>query len=174
MSPPSPSRDTCRPNLRYPDRRPESNTAIYILDDQSRPQPVGVEGDLVIGGINVARGYANAGELTSQKFVNDHLAEGHHCPPGRRLYLTGDRALWNANSNVEFRGRRDGQVKLRGLRIELSEIEHVIVASGLARQAAVTVIDAGEDAYLAAYTVAAEPVDAAMAKHILAAKLPST
>jgi acyl carrier protein len=148
--------------------RPIDNITMYVVDSRGRPQPVGVEGDLLIGGVGLARGYANADALTAERFIPDHLgvvSEG-------RLYRTGDRALWTSSGVLEFRGRTDHQVKLRGLRIELGEIEHAIITLGLARQAAVAVCGDGESGFLAAYLVGADGINDATFRSRLGDRLP--
>ena len=102
--------------------RPIANTQIYILDAQRNPVPVGVVGEIYIGGVGVARGYLNRAELTAEKFI-DHSFNGE---PARRLYRTGDLARYLPDGNIEFLGRIDNQVKVRGYRIELGEIEAVL------------------------------------------------
>ncbi len=99
--------------------RPIANTQIYLLDDHAQPVPVGVPGEIYIGGDGVARGYLNRPELTAAKFIPDPFS----LEPGRRLYRTGDLARHRSDGNLEFLGRRDRQIKLRGYRIELAEIE---------------------------------------------------
>ncbi len=115
--------------------RPIDNTQFYILDRQMRPVPVGVIGELYIGGDGVARGYLNRPGLTAERFVADPFGEG----PGRRLYRTGDLARYREDGIVDYVGRVDNQVKLRGYRIELGEIESVLGAHPAVRENAVVV-----------------------------------
>ncbi|MEU6298724.1 amino acid adenylation domain-containing protein, partial [Streptomyces erythrochromogenes] len=107
--------------------RPLDNTRVYVLDGSLNPVPPGVEGELYIGGAGLARGYAGDPRLTAQRFVPDPFG-----PPGSRMYRSGDFARWVAGGLLEYRGRDDDQVKLRGLRIDLGEVE-----SALARQSGV-------------------------------------
>ena len=98
--------------------RPIANTDIFILDENRRPVPVGVPGDLFIGGKGVVRGYLNRPELTAERFIPNPLKHD-----GDRIYWTGDLAKYREDGVVEFLGRIDHQVKIRGYRIELGEIE---------------------------------------------------
>ncbi|KIJ63457.1 polyketide synthetase [Hydnomerulius pinastri MD-312] len=100
--------------------RPLPNCRIYILDKQLRPTPIGVEGELYIGGIQLARGYLNQPELTAAAFIANPFVAGE------RVYKTGDIALYRSDGNIEYCGRADRQIKLRGQRIELCEIEDTI------------------------------------------------
>lgn len=99
-----------------------SNTRTYILDPSLQPTPIGVPGELYIGGIGVARGYLNRPDLTAQAFIPDPFSK----IPGARLYKTGDRARYRTDGIIEFLGRIDRQVKVRGFRIELGEIEALL------------------------------------------------
>lgn len=102
--------------------RPIANTQVYLLDTHEQPVPVGIPGQIYIGGDGVARGYLNRGELTAERFVTDRFST----LPGARLYKTGDLARYSPNGDIELLGRMDHQVKLRGFRIELGEVEAVL------------------------------------------------
>ncbi len=108
--------------------KPIANTQVYILDSWMQPVPVGVVGELYIGGAGLAREYLNQPELTAAKFVPNPYGEG-------RLYKTGDRVQWLPEGNIEFLGRFDHQVKLRGFRIELGEIEATLTSHSAVREA---------------------------------------
>ncbi|MBM3807743.1 MAG: amino acid adenylation domain-containing protein [Acidimicrobiia bacterium] len=118
--------------------RPIGGAQLYVLDDHLEPAPIGVAGELYIGGEGVARGYFNRADLTAAAFVPDPFAErGGRGRAGDRLYRTGDRARYRADGQLEYLGRIDGQIKLRGYRIELPEIEHVLLQQPGVREAAV-------------------------------------
>lgn len=130
--------------------RPISNTSVYILDSACQPVPVGVSGELYAGGDGVAIGYLNQPELTAVRFIPDPF----NIRDGNRLYRTGDRARWFPDGTIEFLGRIDSQIKLRGFRIEIGEIEAVFAQhSDVADCAVLLQKGAGDEKFLAAYLV---------------------
>jgi amino acid adenylation domain-containing protein len=138
------------PNAPITVGRPIENTRVYVLDRSGRPAPIGVPGELCIGGEGVARGYHERPELTAEKFVALSLPGR----PGDRVYRTGDMARLLADGRVDFLGRRDHQVKVRGHRIELGEIEAVLAGHpGVDRCVVVVREDAPGDARLVGYVV---------------------
>jgi amino acid adenylation domain-containing protein len=152
--------------------RPIANTEIFIVDRQLQFTPVGVPGELLIGGEGVARGYLNRAELTAEKFINHPFSKDARA----RLYRTGDLARFRTDGTIEFLGRLDHQVKLRGHRIELGEIESVIRSHENVRECVVVIREmAPGDQRLLAYIVPAR-ANGALAnelRHHLEAKLPS-
>jgi len=130
--------------------RPIANTQIYILDHHRKLVPIGVPGELHIGGIGLARGYLNRPDLTAEKFINNPFDDN----PNSRLYKTGDLARYLPGGNIEYLGRIDNQVKIRGFRIELSEIEAVLAQHSSVQQNAVIVHEVSKtDKRLVAYFV---------------------
>ncbi len=150
---------------------PITNTQFYVLDDQGRPVPVGVPGELHIGGDGIARGYWGRPELTAEKFVADPFRQDL----GARMYKTGDLVRRRPDGTLEFLGRRETQVSVRGIRIETADVEHHLKQySGVTDCIVVAREDSSGDHHLIAYLVAAPPTpDAGELRRLLSAKLPS-
>ena len=129
---------------------PVPNTAIHIIGDDGRPVGDGEVGELCIGGVQVARGYLNRPELTAERFIADPFGA-----PGARMYRTGDLARRRPDGAYEFLGRRDHQIKLRGFRVELGEIEAALSADPAIRQAVVVALGDRDNVRLIAYVVRA-------------------
>ena len=151
--------------------RPLANGRIYILDSHGEPVPIGVAGEIYIGGAGVARGYLNRPELTTQRFMKDPFVE----EAGARMYRTGDVGRWLADGNIEFLGRNDSQIKIRGYRVELGEIEAQLSSyPGVREVAVVAHEDTPGEKRLVAYYTSAETNEAGaeqLRAHV-AAKLP--
>jgi thioesterase domain-containing protein len=150
--------------------RPIAGARTYVLDARFEPVPVGVPGELYLGGAGVARGYVGQPGPTANRFVPDPYTP----EPGARMFQTGDRARWLASGELEFLGRVDHQVKIRGFRVEPGEVEAAIRGLPEVREAAVVAIrDADRGARLVAHVVPAGPdVDAATLRHALRDVLP--
>ena len=157
--------------------RPIANTQLYILDGNLQPVPIGVSGEIYIGGDGLARGYLDRPELTREKFI----ANPFSADTASRLYKTGDLARYLPDGNIEFLGRMDHQVKLRGYRIELGEIEAVLGQHPAIRQAAVLArevgpedraVSPGTDKRLVAYVVARPEISTNELRSFVKRKLP--
>jgi amino acid adenylation domain-containing protein len=148
--------------------RPIANTQIYLLDKHLQPVPVGVAGELYIGGVGVARGYWNRPELTAERFVVDVYGE-----LGSRMYKTGDLGRWLEDGTIEFLGRNDQQVKIRGFRVELGEIETRLLEYPGVREAVVMAREErGGEKRLVAYFVSETALENASLRSFLQNKLP--
>ncbi|KZY36420.1 peptide synthetase, partial [Roseovarius sp. HI0049] len=152
--------------------QPIANTQAYILDDTGNPAPIGVAGELCLGGDGVTRGYWHRDELTAERFVPDPFAGG-----SARLYRTGDLARWTASGTLDFLGRDDFQVKIRGQRIELGEIEEAMKhVAGVTEAVVVPLTSATGDTRLAGYFTGTAPEDglrAQLQSHLPEAMVPA-
>ncbi|MHC5290487.1 lichenysin non-ribosomal peptide synthetase LicB [Bacillus licheniformis] len=147
--------------------KPIGNSTAYIVDEHGALQPIGVPGELCVGGDGVARGYLNQPELTDEKFVGDPFAEG------KRMYRTGDLAKWLPDGNIEFLGRIDHQVKVRGFRIELGEVEAALARlEGISEAAAVIRENNTGETEICAYYTAVGARPAAQLRTELSRSLP--
>jgi amino acid adenylation domain-containing protein len=147
--------ETNNPKSTIPIGRPITNTQVYLLDGQLQPVPIGVTGELYIGGDGLARGYLNRPELTAEKFIPNPISEDLSKD---RLYKTGDLGRYLPDGNIEFLGRIDDQVKIRGFRIELGEIEAVLNQHPAAAETVVIIQeDIPGDKHLVAYIVPTNP-----------------
>ncbi|ADM71968.2 non-ribosomal peptide synthetase [Paenibacillus polymyxa] len=147
--------------------RPLANHRIFILDAHLQLVPPGVDGELCVAGVGLARGYLNHPELTAEKFVE------HPFAPGERLYRTGDLARWLPDGNVEYLGRIDHQVKIRGFRIEIGEIEEQLLKIDSVQETIVIAREGKSGQELCAYLVAGRPLTLGELRSALAQKLPN-
>ena len=159
-------------NSMIPIGRPLANTEVFVLDAADRLVPVGVTGELHISGIGLARGYLNQPELTAQRFTHKHIGGRE-----RRVYRTGDLVRWMPDGNLQFIGRTDNQVKLRGFRVELGEIEAALCDCPQIAEAVVTACadDTPGGKRLVAYVVSTDPAaspDIPAVRELLRARLP--
>jgi non-ribosomal peptide synthetase component F len=150
--------------------RPYPNTEVYVLDSKLQPVPIGIPGELHIGGPGVARGYLNRADLTSQKFISNPCSDN----PAGRLYKTGDIVRYHDDGHLEFLGRADNQIKIRGFRVELEEIERAI-RSHEAVENCVVIATGGDDKRLVAYLITTDGSREAISdlRNVLKTKLPS-
>ncbi|MDW3191885.1 MAG: amino acid adenylation domain-containing protein [Cytophagales bacterium] len=146
--------------------KPIHNTTIYLLDPYHRLQPIGVPGEICIGGDGLAKGYLNRPELTAEKFIS------HPYQSGKRIYKTGDLGRWLPDGNIEFLGRIDDQVKIRGFRIELGEIENQLLTHDQISESVVVIKNQDEDKYLIAYYVSPEEIDSSSLRRYQSEQLP--
>jgi amino acid adenylation domain-containing protein len=135
--------------------RPIQHTTVHILDENGRPTPIGVVGELCTGGDGLARGYAGTAAATARAFVPDPSGQGG------RLYRTGDLARWRADGVIEFAGRSDSQIKIRGFRVEPGEVEAVLRAHPGVRESVVLIAGEGAQRHLIGYVTPAAGVDLA-------------
>lgn len=159
----------CSPQVNLktvPIGKPIDNIQLYILDKHLNPLPIGIPGELFIGGVGVARGYINKPELTAEKFIPNPFN------PGERLYRTGDLVRWYAQGDIEYLGRLDHQIKLRGFRIELGEIENRLLSHPGIKEAVVVGVDDKSRQYLCAYYAGAAAIAVRDLKRYLAVSLP--
>ncbi|TQF75181.1 amino acid adenylation domain-containing protein [Rhodococcus spelaei] len=148
--------------------RPNPNTQLYVLDSLLRPVPPGIAGELYAGGYLLGRGYVGASALTASRFVANPF-----CSNGSRLYRTGDLARWSEDGTLDFVGRADNQVKIRGMRLELEDVEAAVSTHPGVRQCAVLVRENGAAKYLAAYVRSdGEELDGGAVRDWVATKLP--
>ncbi len=145
---------------------PISNTHIYILDSALKLQPIGIPGEIFVSGTGLARGYLGKNELTSERFPDNPFGTG-------KLYKTGDLGRWTSEGNIEYLGRTDEQVKIRGNRVEPGEIAAVLNDLDIINEAFVTVFEDEEDTYLVAYYTAGEPLIASQIRLYLKEHLPN-
>jgi amino acid adenylation domain-containing protein len=158
-------------NRPVPIGRPFANARVYVLDRHLELVPIGVPGEVYVGGAGLARGYGNRPGLTAERFIPDPFAS----EPGARLYRTGDLGRWLPDGNLELFGRLDHQVKIRGFRVELAEVEAALLQHPEVREAAVVVAsDRTADKRLVAYIVASRdrPVSIEALRDFLKASLP--
>ncbi|MDC3379277.1 amino acid adenylation domain-containing protein, partial [Planctomycetota bacterium] len=148
--------------------RPIANVQVYVLDSRGEPVPIGVPGELFVAGAGLARGYLGRPALTAEHFVPNPFGL-----PGSRMYATGDRARWRSDGQLDFLGRTDRQVKVRGVRIELGEVEAQVAALAGVVECAVTVTQDSGQTQLIAYVVSVAPTARQAWRQKLAQVLPA-
>ncbi|WP_411379766.1 amino acid adenylation domain-containing protein [Pseudomonas sp. MPB26] len=145
--------------------KPVSNATVYVLDEQQRPLPIGITGELYIGGVGIARGYLNRPDLTAERFLRDPFSDD----PAARLYRSGDLVRWRADGTLEYQGRSDDQVKIRGVRVEPGEVEAALSHHDAVQEAVVL----ARDGQLLAWFSERRPVDVLELHAYLQARLAS-
>jgi len=159
----------CSPKVELntvPIGRPIDNINLYILDKHLNLLPIGIPGELFIGGVGVARGYINKPELTEEKFIPNPFV------PGEKLYRTGDLVRWYSEGDIEYLGRLDHQIKIRGFRIELGEIENKLLLHPDIKDAVVVGIEDKDRKYLCVYYVSSKEISSRELRRILSVYLP--
>ncbi|MBD0258333.1 MAG: AMP-binding protein, partial [Cytophagales bacterium] len=146
--------------------RPVAHTQVFLLDDARRLVPAGVKGEIVVGGACVGQGYIHDPARTREKFIDNPYGEG-------KLYLTGDLGRWTADGELEYHGRKDHQVKVRGYRIETGEVEHAMLKHPLVKAGLVDVRVEKEQPCLVAYYQSERQLDESALRDFLAAELPA-
>ncbi|WP_395375880.1 amino acid adenylation domain-containing protein [Marinicella sp. W31] len=154
--------------------KPNQNTQAYVCDKNGTLLPQGVPGELLIGGVSLARGYLNQPELTAEKFITNPFYDAENPASSERLYKTGDLVRWLPDGNLEFLGRIDHQVKLRGFRIELGEIEAQLLNQTMVRDTVVLLDKNGGEGRLVAYVTvnAGSELDREQLRQVLSESLP--
>jgi amino acid adenylation domain-containing protein len=152
-------------NVNVPIGKPLPNYSLYVVDENGNLQPIGVNGELWIGGESVAKGYLHNEQLTNDKFINNPFGDG-------KLYKSGDLVRWNIKGEIEYINRIDNQIKIRGFRVELGEIENAICKTEGVNQVFVTDKGTNADKYLVAYVVHSETLDASQIKNKITGFLP--
>lgn len=159
--------DTSETDTVIPIGKPIWNTQVYVLSREAQLNPIGVPGELYLGGVGLSRGYINNEKLSREKFVENPFEAG------KRLYKTGDIGRWNRDGNIEFLGRADDQVKVRGYRIEIKEIENALASFLEIESIAVIPWNNGSEDELVAYFVSRQPVSIGELRTHAALRLPS-
>jgi len=159
-------KEECGKNI--PIGKPTNNSLAYVVGDDFKIKPIGIPGELWVGGDGVARGYLNKSKLTAEKFINNPFIKGG------RVYRTGDRARWLPDGNLEFLGRRDNQIKIRGFRVEIREIENSLLKHNQVNEAVViSKVDKIGNKYLCAFITLMDDLPVDGIKSYLSNKLPS-
>ncbi len=154
-------------NMIIPIGSPIANSTTYVVDENMELMPIGVAGELYVGGEGIAKGYLNKDELTNERFIDSPFKSGE------KLYKTGDKVKWLEDGNLQFIGRMDFQVKIRGFRVELGEIERELLSYGSMKEAVVLDrVDSNNNKFLCGYLVSEEKVNIKKLKESLNIKLP--